>query len=388
MLDEKIEEIFREIKEKPSEWLPKNVHKARHILVTTHPCKFSHPSAEKKVTPVICDAPYTNDGLLRCGNVRKIENDAICNAAYLKIHKFLDTRLTDGKRVIEHIRDNTPIGQAIIQSAQSDDETVREGFLKMLEPHTGQTVTSSKIKQVYFPVNDNAYHLLSILTFSGAVFRLKELIDQMHFSDEAKEARDARRQNKKGKDHRDLFELTILSYGGKKPQNVSPLNNRFGGRTYLLRSMPPTIKKRDIRFPKKDFFEESLPYKKTEDVFKALTKLYEANRETLPIKEGRKRRYQQLINMIIETMWLVRSAANEQYYAPASHLPDWQQIWLLDDKREERLKQEHWLEELIGYIGRWIVAKLEKISKKGLEFNDYQYNDIVKLLSQYKEDLR
>jgi len=375
----------------PHNWLPDAARRAGQMAMASHPCTFSHPSSRKNkngnVTPVICDAPYENDGLLRCGNVRETLSDALGNAAVLDVYKFLDLTLEDGKRVIEHIRDNTDIGQAIIKSAQSDEDIVREGFLKMIEPDEGKTVTSSKIKQVYFPIDDD-YHLLSLLTHSGAVFRLKEEIDTLRFSDEVKAAREAKRHNKSGMEYRDLFDLTVLGYGGTKPQNVSVLNNRFGGKTYLLRSMPPQINKRKIRFPKKDFFVESLPCKKTEKIFKALTKLYEANREILPIKEGRKRRHQQLMEMIIETMWLVRSVANEQYHQPASQLPDWQQIWLLDDKQEERQKQEQWLEELLGYITRWIIAKLEKVSKKRLRFDDYHYNEIAKILNKYKEELR
>jgi len=386
-LEAECEEIFA-----PQNWLPDAARRAGQMAMASHPCTFSHPSSRKNrdgnVTPVICDAPYENDGLLRCGNIKDTQSDALGNAAVLDVYKFLDLRLEDGKRVIEHIRDNTPTCQAIVQSAQNDDEAVRRGFLKMIEADNNQTVTSSKIKQVYFPIDQNAYHLLSILTYSGALFRLKEAIDKLRFSEEVKEAREARRQNKKGSAYRDLFELTVLGYGGTKPQNVSVLNNRYGGKTYLLRSMPPTINKQEIRFPKRDFFEESLPYRKIRDIFKALKAISETDYNNLAIREGRKRRYRQLMEIVIETMWLVRSVAKEQYYEPTSSLPEWQRVWLVNETEDERQTRQKWLEELSSYIARWIVRHIEHASKKELKLGKAELNDIAKIIDEYQEELR
>ena len=386
-LEEECEGIFA-----PQNWLPDAARRAGQMAMASHPCTFSHPSSRKNkngnVTPVICDAPYENDGLLRGGNVRDTLNDALGNAAVLDVYKFLDLILEDGKRVIEHIRDNTPVGQAIVQSAQYDGNAVRDGFLKMIEPDTAKTVTSSKIKQVYFPVSENTYHLLSILTYSGAVFRLKEEIDKLRFSDEVKVAREARRHNKPGENYRDLFDLTVLGYGGTKPQNVSVLNNRFGGKTYLLRSMPPVIDKREIRFPKKDFFEESLPYRKVRDIYKALKTVSETDYNNLAIREGRKRRYRQLMEMIVERMWLVRSVSNEQYYAPTSMLPEWQKFWLVHETEKERRTRDKWLDELLDYISRWMVLRTEKASKKGLKLGEAELEDMAVIIDEYKEELR
>ena len=386
-LEAECEEIFA-----PYNWLPDAARRAGQMAMASHPCTFSHPSSRKNkngnVTPVICDAPYENDGLLRCGNVRETLSDALGNAAVLDVYKFLDLTLEDGKRVIEHIRDNTDIGQAIIESAQNDEDIVRDGFLKMIEPNEGKTVTSSKIKQVYFPIEEDAYHLLSLLTHSGAVFRLKNEIDTLRFSDEIKAAREAKRHNKPGMEYRDLFDLTVLGYGGTKPQNVSVLNNRFGGKTYLLRSMPPVINERMIRFPKKDFFEESLPYRKVRDIFKALKAVSETDYNNVAIREGRKRRYQQLMETIIETMWLVRSVSKEQYYAPTSLLPEWQKIWLTQEDQDQREARVDWLDELLGYIARWVVFRMEKSSQKGLKLGQAELEDMAEIIDEYKEELR
>ena len=72
----------------------------------------------------------------------------------------------------------------------------------------------------------------------------------MRFSDECKEAKAQRKDNKyhpTGFD--DLLDLSVTAYGGTQPQNVSVLNSQNAGRAYLLPSTPPTLQKRDIRLP-------------------------------------------------------------------------------------------------------------------------------------------
>lgn len=55
--------------------------------------------------------------------------------------------------------------------------------------------TDHLVKQVYFPVSEANYHLLSILTPSGLITRLKQSIDVMRFSEETKQAKESRKKN-------------------------------------------------------------------------------------------------------------------------------------------------------------------------------------------------
>ena len=59
----------------------------------------------------------------------------------------------------------------------------------MAEKNGQQHITSSKIKQVYFPIGNNTYHQLSILTPSEIMFELYDRTDEMRFNEERKKAK-------------------------------------------------------------------------------------------------------------------------------------------------------------------------------------------------------
>jgi CRISPR-associated protein Csy1 len=86
-------------------WLPDAAKRAGWLSLTTHPSKFSHPSA--KTSMIMADAPYDPDGFLRSGNV-VVETDVLGNAAALDVYKFLSLELSDGQTVLEHVKQGTP----------------------------------------------------------------------------------------------------------------------------------------------------------------------------------------------------------------------------------------------------------------------------------------
>jgi len=384
-LESEAEEIFD-----LSNWLVNAAKRAGQMSVSTHPCTFSHPSSRKNkngyVTPVVAHASFDDDGLVRTGNI-EVEEDALGNAAVIDVYKFLTLELSDGKRLLYHLNEESKQAKELLNVVSDKYNEVRSGLLTMLHYPDSQMVTSSKIKQVYFLVEDTKYHLLSILTPSGIVFKLKEKIDDIRFSERSKSLRDARRNGECiYEDLMDIPNLTMISFGGKKPQNISVLNNQNGGRAYLLRSMPPTLQKRNVRFPKKDFFKESLYWGAFVDDFDVIVKLTTTDYNNVRMREGKKRRYRQIVETIIERMWEVRSVANEQYFPEHSLLPSWQKIWLLPGERKEG--DDDWLNEVIASIVRWIVSQIERKVSESFLLGPEERNDIEKIVLEYKEALR
>jgi CRISPR-associated protein Csy1 len=142
----------------------------------------------------------------------------------------------------------------LIAHAKLNFETLSTEFLKIkVTDHSVKT--DHLVKQVYFPVREAQYHLLSILTPSGLITRLKQSIDAIRFSEDTKQAKESRKKNEHHEvGYSDIFDLTVTAYGGTQPQNVSVLNSQNAGRAYLLSSCPPVLEKRAIRLPKTDFF--------------------------------------------------------------------------------------------------------------------------------------
>lgn len=382
-LKEECEELF-----KLEKWLPDAAKRAGQISMSTHPCTFSHPSSRKNkngyVSPIIAKTKKQNDGFLRSGNV-EVQSDALGNAAALDVYKFLNLIMNDSKKLIYHIEKESELSKSLLNIKNHTYEQLRNGFLKMINS-SQDLVTSEKIKQVYFPVYDD-YHQLSILSNSGIIYNIKERINLMHFSDDVKEERAKRKKEEYSESgYSEIFELTSIGYGGTKPQNISVLNSQNGGKAYLLRSMPPVLKKRNIYFPKSNFFEDSIRVWDVSEVFNALARITSTDYNNIDIRNGRIYRYRQLMDKIIEKMWAVRLVSLEQYYEKNSKLKSHQKIWLSHEYEELREKDDAWLEKLESEISLWISNSYQKRTNK--KFGTEEKKDIEVVVHKYREDLR
>ena len=382
------EEVFS-----PENWMPNAARRAGQMSLSTHPCTFSHPSARKNrngyATPVIADSDRVADGYLRSGNV-VVEIDALGNAAVLDVYKFLTLNMEDSRKLVEHIKEDSDLAVGLLTIQTESYESLKNGFLKMTEPNCNRrTITSSKIKQVYFPVNDG-YHQFSVLSNSGIIYELKKRINNIRFSDEIKELREKKRY--KAYDEREfveLYNLATIGYGGTKPQNISVLNNQNGGKAHLFMSMPPTLQKRDIRFPNKNFFRESFRDYEYQEVFAALHKLFKTDYNNMRIREGRDYRLQDLMDRIIDKMWAVRAVSAEQYQAKHSQLKFHQQIWLCEEFQQAREEENEWLKKLCREIASWILLTYEKLlGKQAYKLGEDVRQHAHKIVTNNREALR
>ena len=373
------------------QWLPNAARRAGQISMATHPCTYSHPSARKNkngyVTSIIANSESADDGFLRSGNV-VVETDALGNAAALDVYKFLTLEMSNGQSLLTHIKQDTELAENLLKVNSASYQELKDGFLAMAES-TDENITSSKIKQVFFPVATD-YHQLSLLTNSGLIYQLRKRIDMMRFSDEVKELRAIKRTNEfSEKGFLELYNLTTIGYGGTKPQNISVLNNQNGGKVHLLHSLPPSIKKRSIYFPKTNFFNESFRSHDYQDVFQALHKILKTNYNNINIREGRDYRIQELVDRIIDKMWAVRSVAEEQYHADSSLLKAHQKTWLCHESALEREESDKWLDKLTKEISSWIIRTYERtMGQQAIKLGEAERLKIVEIVTDNKEALR
>lgn len=373
------------------EWLPNAAKRAGQISMSTHPCTFSHPSARKNkngyVSPVLAKSVRVNDGFVKTGNT-DVDTDALGNAAALDVHKFLNLTMHDTQSLLTHIQQNTKLAKSLLEINSSSYAELKSGFLSMVE-NSDESVTSSKIKQVFFPVEDD-YHQLSILTNSGTVYKMRERIDSLRFSDEIKELRDKKRNNEYSEHgYSEIKDLTTIGYGGTKPQNISVLNNQNGGKAHLLSSLPPNLEKRETHFPRSDFFIESFQKKKIVPLLKTLQKIIKANRNNINIRDARDYCIQEIVDQVIDKMWEVRSVSIKQYYEENSTLSAHQKIWLYEPSTQERENADDWLDKVIVDISRWIVNSYEHIfDKEAIKLGELELVHITQLVEQNKEMLR
>ncbi len=376
------------------QWLPNAAKRAGQISISSHPCTFSHPSARKNkngyVTSIIADADRRADGYLRTGNT-EVDSDALGNAAALDVYKFLSLRMQNGESLLEHIQKDTTTAKALLSIQSEIYQTLKDGFLAMAAS-SQERVTSSKIKQVYFPVKED-YHQLSILSNSGLIYELRRRIDRLRFSEEIKAARALKRNNEySGQAFAEIYNITTIGYGGTKPQNISVLNNQNGGKARLLLSAPPHLAKRDIRFPTHDFFVESIRYYDVRESLNNLHRIFKTdNNSDIPLRNlesGRDQHILAIFDAVIERMAVLRHVAKEQFRGETSHLKHYQKVWLCPGFETERTETNEWLDQLCKEITHWLLGAYKKTVKKAVVLGAAEVAHIQQLIDNHREVLR
>jgi CRISPR-associated protein Csy1 len=379
---QKIEETFH-----PENWLSDTAKKAKDLAATSHPPKFSHPDIKKKtITSTCAVAESKNDGFLRTGNVANTLSDIFGNAATQgAVYDLLFLKLSDGKTVLTHLEENTDFIQQQLKLASTPFDELRYNFLAIKQDKSSKIRTSGQVKQVYFPV-ENDYHLLSVLTPSGLMFALKEKIQSLRFSEETKSAREAERNNvfhEKGFD--ELYDLTVIGFGGTKPQNISVLNNKYHGEAYLLPSIPPSFKIRNFQIPATDFFKNSIYPNLYKDSFEAFHRLVIAKHNNINIRDGRDNIIEFVIDEIIERSWQIRQL--DAGWSEKTNLPMYQKIWLDNAFLEERENSDDWLNRVIKELSHWFFDSYKKVVKDAEFLGDEDLRHIRTLIEENQDGL-
>lgn len=378
---QKIEETFH-----PENWLATESKKAGRLAITSHPPKFSHPDVSKKsITSTCAVAECKNDGFLRTGNVFDTNLDIFGDAGALGVYAFLSVKLADGKTVLAHLEENTDTIQRQFNFSSVSFDELRDNFLAIKQDKSSKVRTSGQLKQVYFPVDED-YHLLSILTPSGLMFALKEKIQHIRFSEETKLAREAEKNNafhKNGFD--ELYDLTVIGFGGTKPQNISVLNNKYGGTAYLLPSMPPSFKIRNFQIPTSDFFKNCIYPNLYKDSFEAFHRLITASINNINIRDGRDNIIEFVIDEIIERSWKLREL--EAGWSEKTNLPLYQKIWLDNVFLEERENSDDWLNHVIKELAHWFFDAYKKVIKDAELLGDEDLRHIRAVVEENQDGL-
>ncbi len=348
-----------------SQWLQDKAAKASSIQLTSYPPKFSHPDA-KNVYYALKDYQEVSRGYIcSTGNIGAVESDAAVNASEIPVYKFLCLEVTPGESVLDHLRDNTKEAQEAFSGLAINYDQTRLELLQVDIPND-LNQTSSYLSQVYWPLENREYHLLSLLTHSGILYRVRSHIDKYRYI--------------KSKDKTVLPpSFATIGYGGTKPQNISVLNNRYGGSSYALLSVPPAFNNNYVKKPQKDLFEESRSmFIVRAEVRKKLERLLG---QDFWNKERRERAWfgtwAFLVHCIMGMVATIQKEPSgwslEESY---SELPSWQKQWL-DPKSHEQFS---WI-ELTKRVTTAIINKLIKNAQSRsskIKIDDGLRSDIIK----------
>ncbi|WP_448622548.1 type I-F CRISPR-associated protein Csy1 [Dickeya fangzhongdai] len=346
-------------------WLSDAASRAGQISLVTHALKFTHSDA--KGSSVFSTEPVADSAVLSTASLAQPAIDAVGNAAALDVAKLLQTEHHGDSLLAALQRGDHRALEALAESPQQLIQWLA-GFGQVL---TDKQPSSHKLaKQIYFPVGEGEYHLLSPLYSSSLSQALDQRLTAVRFGEQAKATREARRQ-KRWHDEVDVSYpgIAVQNMGGTKPQNISALNSARSGRSYLLSSAPPQWRSQ-IKPP----LDHDTIFRVRGEV-DALT--YTARREMqqflLSVKEvdnnreirNQRRRY---LDQLIDTLF--GYVATVQNLRPAGWSVDSRlnvplQLWLdplrgLQDKDFLRERDAgDWQREVAYEFGRWLNARLQ-----------------------------
>ncbi|ATZ95750.1 type I-F CRISPR-associated protein Csy1 [Dickeya fangzhongdai] len=347
-------------------WLTDAASKASQIKRATHVLKFTHSSAKGSSRLDLfkdLSLPFLSTASLS----HPILDTAVDNAAVLGIATFL-TEEHQGNSLVAALQrgDHRSLG-ALAENPQQLAQWLA-GFKQVLSDK--QPSSHSLAKQIYFPVGDGEYHLLSPLYSSSLSQALDQRLNAVRFGEQAKAIREARRQ-KRWHDEVDVNYpgIAVQNMGGDNKQNVSALNVKRNGRSYLFNCSPPQWRSQDKPPVEHDtiFRNSGELYTRTRDQLSAMRKFLLSVKEVDNNREIRNQR-RRYLDQLIDTLF--GYVATVQNLRPAGWSVDSRlnvplQLWLdplrgLQDKDFLRERDAgDWQREVAYEFGRWLNARLQ-----------------------------
>ena len=213
-------------------------------------------------------------------------------------------------------------------------------------------------------------------------------INQNRYSDDNKTARDNRsKKTAEQKPYITMKDLATVQLGGTKPQNVSQLMSKQGGRNYLLPSVPPIFRQsQDIRISPNAtsiFATKALQYK-AKEALNALFTLIKTDYKNVNIRDARKAILSDIAYQVIslgETLQTIRPAGwTKDYHNLSMNQKYWLDPHRADLEGEENFKQaresEDWRTAIEVDFANWLQGILKTEFKAfAHDFADPEHNE-------------
>lgn len=392
-----LKETLADAKEKYSvaNWIPDAATRmAKQLNFGTHISKGVHPDAKGDNVSFnsINDLPDTLTGT---HSIVSNYIDANGNAAALPLAAFFDFEVNENTKIRDLILADNADFIASLTSSKEMSDAYHQTFKNALQNIITEPVTHERNKQTLWATN--AYQGMGIeqLNYNNIIplypsvltHEVYQRINHLKFSDDNKAARDNRfKKTAEQHSYVSLSNLATIQLGGTKPQNVSLLMSKQGGRNYLLPSLPPIIKQSYTYHLSKfasSIFGTGLAYQAHESI-QNIFKVVKDSRNIVDIRNARKK-------AIDEVLYILFSLAEDMRTTlPAGWSKDYdldrcEALWL-DPKRadldgEEGFKAERedddsWYQQIIHRFARWLNQLLQtEFKDMASDFADSEHLD-------------
>lgn len=369
-----------EIKQKfeRTHWLDLAVNSmAKQLKFGTHISKGIHPDAKGDNVNFIPKQQRPNT-LVGTHSLANPALDANGNAAALPLASFFDFDVAEGVKVRDLIlADN----EQFIASLSDDKETASDyhaRFKQVLQSTMENPTTHERNKQMLWVTNDDTANHLDELQYiniiplypSALSYEVYLKINQLRYSDENKKALENRfKPNAKHTPYVSMKDLATVQLGGSKPQNISQLMSRQGGRNYLLPSLPPKMaQSREFalsKFVENFFHSKTLKYHIHDD-FEYVIQVVKDARKIKDVRDKRKDAIDRMLHTIFAIAHTLqeKSAGWSKDYALSLSQKVWLDPYRADLDGEEEFaqykSQNEWQKEILDDFASWFNNELRE----------------------------
>ena len=405
-----LKETLTDAKDKYSvnHWIPDAATRmAKQLNFGTHISKGVHPDAkgDNVSFKFINNLPET---IVGTHSIDSGYIDANGNAAALPLAAFFDYEVDENTKIRDLILADNADFIASLNSDQTIATTYHQAFKSAIQNAITEPTTHERNKQTLWVTN--AYHgedneqleYINIVPLYPSVLthEIYQRINHLKFSDENKAARDHRfSKTAEQQPYVRVDNLATVQLGGTKPQNVSLLMSKQGGRNYLLPSLPPMLNLADNTFKPSKFastiFAKSLA-NKVNPIIQDIFYVVKSAKNNVDIRDARKEAMDEILKRIFEFANYMRNNLPAGW-TKDSELDECEQFWLdprraeLSDEEEwsTRREQTEWHKEIIHRFARWMNTLLqEKFKDIRTEIADPEHNqwerDIEAMKSLYE----
>ncbi|RUO42766.1 type I-F CRISPR-associated protein Csy1 [Aliidiomarina taiwanensis] len=356
---------------------------ANQLHFGTHISKGIHPDAKGDNVTFIDErqSPYVGTHSIDIDVL-----DANGNAAALPLFAFFNQQVKKGVKIGDLIIEKHAATNGVFSEKNELSDTYLKSFYSALTGSIKKPATHERNKQLLWPIAEHDYNVIVPLYPSVFTYYLYNKINDLRYSDENKSARDNRfKKTAEQKPYVSLSNTAVVQLGGTKPQNISSLMSKQGGRNYLLPSLPPKYQQTEqFKIPTyaNSIFDKALDYR-CKDTFKALVRLIETQYNNVNIRKARRA----ILDDLLFQVFSIASSIQQQY------LPGWSQnfalnysekLWL-DPQRcsiegEETFKQDrdsnNWQADISKRFASWVNSHLRrKLKNIKHDFADAEHTE-------------
>ena len=349
----------------PAEWIQSNLQNLERCRAVSHIARYTNPDVAISIHD---NSQPVGQGYLTTAGITA-EDDLVVKggAAYMAFASFLVGKFSEkataeeqkedlaAKTAWQYFREDAPFIRKEIESLGIAYEPLREKVLE-IQPQELPRQTDTRLRQVYFPTGEKDYHLLTVISPVSMMFSLTEKIETaLHWQ---RKCRDKKSEHY-GKSHCIFPNITRAAFGGSQPQNLSCRNTSRG--VDVLPSQPPILSGRKIRLPKRNFFSDSLYWRRFSDTLSNLDTLLREQRHNHEARERRE-------NIILDFVECVLYEANRLQNLPAgwsqdTELSDEQAVWLDAAYGSQRQDDTDWIWPVCLDFARWLVNAYKKFCR-------------------------